>query len=171
MTINDWGVIIALVISSAALALELRRWAESKPKLKLSVMASMRTFPDDDGQKKLSLTVVNRGSMSTTITHMIGFTSPSKFHRHFGFQRGWWHKMFPKYTATGLVGQHPLSSPVPHEIGTNQSWRGVMVYDDETLEARKKGQLYVGVYASHTEKEYLIRVREPAEIREDEEQS
>ena len=50
---------------------------------------------------------------------------------------------------------------VPHEIGVNQSWMGMMYYTDETRRYRAEGKLYVGVLCSHSNREFLKRV--PAE--------
>ncbi len=117
MSLSDWGVIIALTFSGAALALELRRWIESKANLNLRVMADAVTFPEDDGQKKLALTVVNQGSVPTTITHMVAFYSHSRVHHFFG-----------RFYSTGVVNNPSQTQRIPYEIGVNQSWHGMMVY-------------------------------------------
>jgi len=155
MTINDWGVIIALLLSGAALVLELRRWIEGKPNLSLSVMAEAKTFPDDDGRKKLVMTVTNRGSLPTTITQMVAFYSRSPI-----------HKLFSRYFSTGIVNNPSQIQPIPFEIDINRMWHGVLYYNEELLKVRKKGQLYVGVFASHMKQPTLIRVREPKPLPE-----
>jgi hypothetical protein len=143
MTASDWIAVIALIISSGALALEIRRWFESQPRLHLSVMGDAITFPDDDGKPKLVLSVINRGGVPTMLTHMVAFT-----------YRSHWARLRGKTDITGLVN----SDRIPAELGVNKTWLGTMYYDENTTAARLKGLLYVGVIASHKSGEVLIRV-------------
>lgn len=142
--------ILALVISGAALTLELRRWFDDGPKIVVSVMADATLFPDDDGKEKLALSAVNRGNTPTTLTHFVAFTYKSKI-----------HKLLKKPISTGLVanpGMH-AHAHLPQEIGVNKTWMGLMNYSDKLQKARVDGQLYVGVIATHSNKTYLAKVQ------------
>lgn len=143
MEASDWIAIIALIVSSGALFLEVRRWFEEKPRLKLSVMRDAIEFPDDDGKPKLALTVVNRGNMPTTLTHMVAFLYKSR-----------WHKWRRKSYRAGLVN----STRIPAELGVNKNWIGMMLYEEDMLEGRNRGELYVGVIAAHSDREFLVHV-------------
>lgn len=143
MSVTDWLAIIAIVISSGALFLEIRRWFESKPHLDLTVMRDAISFPYDDGKPKLALTVINRGGTPTTLTHAVGFLFASR-----------WQKLRRKPYQAWLVN----SPKIPAELGVNKTWIDTMLYNDETLEGRAKGHLYVGVIAAHRNREFLIRV-------------
>ncbi len=143
MTTSDWIAALALLVSGAALGLEVRRWFETKPRLRLSVMGDAIQFPADDREPKLALNVINRGSSPTTLTHMVTFVYPSRWKR-------WRNK--PTFAAV-------VNSPtIPFELGANKSWTGLMVYSPETSKARADGTLYVGVIASHTDRYSLQRV-------------
>lgn len=142
MTMSDVTALVAIVISAGALTLELRRWFDSGPKLHLSLIADGMLMPGDDGVAKLFITVTNRGDTPTTITHMICFA-----------QWPWWQFWQRKPIMTGIVNSS--IQPIPYEVGVNRSWMGRLNYDD-TLDAyRAKGQLYVGVIANHSGRQYL----------------
>ena len=143
---SDWIAVLALVVASGALALEVRRWFESGPRLHLSLMADAVEFPHGDGEPKLALTVINRGGASTTLTHMVGYVYPSR-----------WAKYRHRPAYAGLVN----SSRIPSEIGINHTWMGMMNYAPKLSEARQKGQLYVGVIASHASGVFLVWVPPP----------
>lgn len=143
MSVSDWLAVIAIVVSAGALSLEVRRWVESRPRLHLRMMADAIEIPSDDDSPKLALFVTNRGSEPTTITHMIAFAYASRW----GWLRG-------KPTKQGVVN----SPNVPAEVGINRQWMGKMLYTDDFVAARAKGLLYVGVIASHSNKNYLMKV-------------
>ncbi len=55
-----------------------------------------------------------------------------------------------------------VSAPyIPAKLETNGTWMGMMTYDEKLLGARAKGHLYVGVLASHSNRDFLIRVPPP----------
>ncbi|MFB2563466.1 hypothetical protein [Rhizobium sp. IMFF44] len=145
MKVTDWVAIIALIISTAAFVLQLKRWFDEGPKLRLSLMADAIFVPMDDKRPKLVLTVINRGSAPTLITHMIAFTFDSR-----------WKRLLNKPSMTGVVNS--TLQRVPSEIGVNQTFMGSMVYDEKLTKARAEGRLYVGVIASHSNKNFLIKV-------------
>lgn len=148
MTIPIWISVLALIISSGSLALQLKKWLEEGPRLHLSVMADAVMFPVDDKKPKLVLTVINRGSTPTLITHMIAFTFDSS-----------WKRFRNKPSLTGVVNS--TLQPVPFNLGVNQSFMGMMTYDDKLMKARVAGTLYIGVISSHTNKNFLIGVPPP----------
>jgi hypothetical protein len=156
MTNSDWIAILALLVAGGALALELRRWFESRARLSITVMADMVEIPDDDGRAKGALIVYNRGQAPTTIRNLVlvGYRSPL-------------HRVAGRTTFNGLVPNPGFNFPdpgVPHRLAINDSWMGRFYYNEMLTRARQQKQLYAGVYATHRKRPYLIRVRTPAEV-------
>jgi len=146
MTTSDWIAGLSFVVASCALFLQLGPWFYSRPRLKLSIIADAVEMPPTVVKKPmLALTVTNRGSEPTTLTHMIMFIYPTS------------RKFFRGKPTKEAFLPNPVG-PIPHELGPNNYWIGQMVYDQLTTEARSKGRLYVGVYATHSNKQHLIRV-------------
>src|SRR5688572_17511487 len=120
---SDWLSAFALVIAGGALALEVRRWFETGPRLRLSLMADAETYPPDDGKPKLILHVTNRGDTPTTLTHMVTYRYRSIFHR--------WLK---KQSSAGIVLSPAVIAGMenpPVELGVNKVWHGAMAYKKE----------------------------------------
>jgi len=146
MTIPEWLSVIAIVISSGGLSLQIRNWVMSKPQLHLSVMGEALSFPDDGKGTRAALTVINRGGGPTMVTHMVAFTYSNR-----------WKRLRRKPSMTGIVN----SPHIPAKLEVNATWMGMMFYTDDLRQKMQDGQLYVGVIASHSDKTYLIRVPPP----------
>jgi hypothetical protein len=146
MTVSEWISVLALVISSGGFSLQARNWFMSGPRLHLSVMAEAIAFPDDGKGVRVALTVINRGTDPTMLTHMIGFIYTSR-----------WSQFRRKPEQAGIVN----SPYIPAKLEINGTWMGMMAYTEKTKEAREKGHLYVGVLASHSNAKFLIRVPPP----------
>jgi hypothetical protein len=143
MTTSEWISVIALIISSGAFSLQARSWLASGPKLRLSLMADAISYPRVDNHPKLALFVINRGDTPTMITHMVLYSYRSR-----------WAKFRRKNTWAAVVN----STNVPAEVGVNKQWTGIAFYEKDLPEARAKGHLYLGVIASHSNREFLIKV-------------
>ena len=159
MSATDWIAVIAIVVSSGALALEIHRWFESGPRLHLSIMADAMKFGGgvtDDDEVRIAVTVINRGNVPTTLTHFIVTRYENIF-----------QKLRKKPTFAGIVG-NPAPFPglpgLPHEVGANQSWTGMVNYKPNLMEARKLGKLYVGIVASHSNMTFYQRVPLPTDV-------
>lgn len=142
----DFGnqiALVALLLSGFALALEVRRWVESGVHLNMSILADAVGIPEDDGQPKLAVTVTNRGTTPTTITHFMAFAYRSVIHRV--LKRSYFQGWIP-------------SSNLPSEVDVNGLWHGIMYYDADLSDARTKGHLYIGIASSHSNRTYLKRV-------------
>jgi hypothetical protein len=150
MEVSDWAALLAMLISAGALALEVRRWFEGGPRIYVTVMANAKTVPADDGRPKFLIIVTNKGDVSTTITHMVMYSYRSQIHRIFG-----------KPYESGFIPNpsiHAGLSGLPYELGINKQWAGGAYYDDELKESRRKGHLYVGVHATHSNGRFLAKV-------------
>ena len=125
-------------------------WFESGPRLRLSVMADAEIYPRYDGTPRLVLSVTNRGDTPTTLTHMVFYQYRSVFHR-------WINKRL----SQGFVARPAVTagmSNLPFELGVNKIWHGALNYDSDLSEARKKRRLYIGVFASHSNRVFVSRV-------------
>ena len=85
--ISLWALYVsagALFVSACVFALELRRWFGEGVRLSLSIMVGARIIGglERDDRKYLSVTVTNRGSVPTTITHIVLFNYPNCLARH-----------------------------------------------------------------------------------------
>jgi hypothetical protein len=69
----------------------------------------------------------------------------------------WWRKYRQKPDHAGIVN----SPNIPFKLDINGHWMGQMLYNDRLSTARSKGDLYVGVIASHSDRTHLIRVPRP----------
>lgn len=146
MTTPEWLSVIALVISSGGLALQLRNWVMSKPQLHLSVMAEAMSMPDDGKGTRAALTVINRGGEPTVVTHMIAFAYDNR-----------WKRFRNKPSMTGIVA----STNIPSKLDVNSTWIGMMFYNDDVRKTMLDGKLYIGVIASHSNRHFLIRIPPP----------
>jgi hypothetical protein len=138
----------AAIVATAALALEIRRWVESGPRLSLSVMAPAVVAGDDDNREFIFVGVTNRGSMATTITHF-GFLEFSS----------WWRRFRNRASWSAIV-PHPQYAPVefPYVLEPGTRWNGGAVLQDEVLEKANRGNLYVAIHHSHRSRPALRRV-------------
>ena len=156
----------AAIVATAVLGLEVRRWFEAGARLKTTIMPEAKTFgiPGTEDSTYIVAAVANRGNAPTTITHFAV--------RDFG---SWFGRIRSKPTWTAVIPnpQPPGSSPgLPKTLQPGEIWTGMARYDDEgDLKGRvEAGQLHVMIYASHTDKPSLIRVRVPPRPPEDAEE-
>jgi hypothetical protein len=163
--ITDWWTIsiaaYAAIVATGALALELRRWFESGPRLSIQVMPEMKTFnmPGTEGNTYLFTNVANRGNAPTTITHFALCDYGS-----------WFRRLRSKSIWTAVV-PHPsppgIPSNIPHTLQPGEIWCGMARHDSELKNRMAGGQLHVIVYASHADKPMYKRVRLRAKPPED----
>ena len=143
MKITDWIAIIALVISSGGLFIQIRNWFASKPRLFLSVMPEALSIPDDGRGTRIVLTVTNRGGAPTMLTHMVAFT-----------YENWWRRWRNKPNGSFIV----KADSIPARVEPFGIWVGQAIYTNELRQKMKEGKLYVGVKGSRSDKIYRARV-------------
>lgn len=154
MGTSEWIATLALIVSSGALFLELRRWYESGAKIHITIMADAMQFPvdapDDDDRPKLLVRATNRGDVPTTLTLMVVYS-----------YRNWLYRRLGKPFRTAFVPQtigYWGSPGLPAQVGVNETWHGVATYTETLTEHRRKGRLYAGVIASHSNRPFLVKV-------------
>jgi hypothetical protein len=151
MTTSEWISVLALIISSGGFAIQARNWFFASPRLHLSLMADAIVIPDDGEGPRASLTVINRGAVATRITHMLVYC-----------YEDCWNKFRRKPILCGVVN----SPMVPSDLEVNGTWSGQVLYNAELTKWREEGLAYVGVIASHSDKQYLVRIpkRKPNDV-------
>ena len=160
----DWTIIVAAyaaIVATGALALEVRRWFESGPRLNIQVMPEMKTFnmPGTEDNTYLIADVANRGNSPTTITHFAM--------RDFG---SWFGRLRSKAKWSGIVVRpYPAGAApnIPAKLEPGERWSGMALHNDELRSAIDAGWLYVLIYASHSDKPIMQRVRVRAKPPED----
>lgn len=159
MTIDDiWTIAVAVhaaIVATGALALEIRRWVESGPRLSLSIMPEAATFnmPGAGNNTYLVATVSNRGNAPTTITHFAL--------RDFGTL---WGRLLSKAVWTVVVPRPspPTAAPnIPATLQPGEVWSGMALHNEDFKKRIDAGWLYVLIYARHRTQPTITRVRPP----------
>lgn len=152
----DWVsasiALYAAIIATGALALEVRRWFETGPRLSLSIMVTAMTtadadLPDSEREKFTLVTVVNNGSAPTTVTHIV----LAKYD-------GWVSRWRRKPSANWFVANNILC-PLPFTLNPAKIFHGQINHDRNLIEQIKSDKLYVGVVVTHKKHAILKRVR------------
>jgi hypothetical protein len=146
MNTSEWLSTLALIISSGGFTLQARNWWMTGPRLHLSVMGEAIVVPDDGKGTRAALTVINRGTAPTILTHMVVFTYKSP-----------WDRLRNKPKMTGVVN----NPQIPAKLDVNANWTGLMYYTEDLREQLKAGCLYIGVIASHSNKTFMVRIPAP----------
>lgn len=149
----EWGdaaTIYAGVVATAALALEVRRWVESGPKLRLSVMEHALVTSDDSRNAYIAVTAINVGEVPTTITHLTIQRFPSLL--AYIRAKPSWTALVPKPHLDGLPPN------LPKLLNTGEQWLGLANRTEDLLEMAKKERLYIGVVHSFAKKPVLERL-------------
>ena len=155
----------SLVVAACAFVLELRRWFDEGVKLSMSVMpdATIVGGGVKDPKTYLHITVANRGTSATTITHMVLYNYPDRLSRflsrlpliifkHPRFLRRW----STKHSRETFVVK---TDQVPHVLEPGRTWQGMATHSPEIEKMIEGGRLFVGVIGSHGAKPFLRRVR------------
>lgn len=158
INMEAWATWYAAIVATAALALEVRRWFESGPRLTLTVMPEAVTFGQfiPENHTYLAARITNRGTQPTTITNYALHQYPTIFHR--------WMR---RSTRSAIV-THPEHGPnLPYVLQPGTEWMGSARYNDDMRDWVETGQLFVGIYHSHGKRPVLCRVVMPERSKKD----
>lgn len=106
MTGTDWIAVYAAIVAPGALALEVRRWFESGPRLTVQATPDMVMIGNgrrEDGL--LVVTAINRGDAPTTITSLGIIEYP-----------GYWARLRNRPTRAFVIADPNDSRPLPHVL-------------------------------------------------------
>jgi hypothetical protein len=159
----------AAIVATGALALEIRRWFETGPRLVISIMPNAMTFGGGNADEELcAVTVTNRGRNATTITHLVLYEFPDWVQR---LLPNWLQRLMPKWVRR--IYKSPVKTyfvqnshirgqpPLPWEIGPNQQWFGGIHKNPTLIPDLQTGNFYVGVIASHSSRTKFKRIPKP----------
>lgn len=152
MDAGDWIAIYAAIVASGALALEVRRWFESGPKIRLRANPGMTLIGHSGVEKNdiLVVNAVNRGDAPTTITHLCLLEYPSR-----------WAAWRKKHTQSFVVlhpqpeGYPPI---IPKILGRGEEWTGLAHPQGEVAEALQKGTMWAAIYTTDRDKPYVAHI-------------
>lgn len=150
---TDYIAIYAAVVATGVAILQLRLWWEGKARLLIRPKARMQQVETsgDLGPEVILVEVVNRGGALTTLTHL-GFAT----------YRNWWYWLRDKQDQSYFV-PHTGAQTLPHQLEAGGTWVGCAERNEEIVKHLRSGRLWVLIYASHRDKPYYARLREPAD--------
>ncbi|MBB6467943.1 hypothetical protein HNQ96_003826 [Aminobacter lissarensis] len=152
---GDWAAFYAAIVATGALFLEMRRWVESGPKLRISTMpeGQIATNLGVVSKTYIVVNVSNRGGTATTITHL-AFCTYDK----------WWRRLLDRPSSTYIV---PDPSPpggtqrLPYLLEPGTRWMGMAEHDPEISKLVGEGKLWVQLFASHSDKPTYSHLQKP----------
>lgn len=155
MNLGDAATWYAAIVGTAALALEVRRWFEGRPKLYLNTAADMSLVQGGEisETKYVSVSVTNRGQSATTLTHFCLYCYPTFISR-----------LKNKPTETMVVA---MANPVggiqlPHVLPQGHFWSGLAKQDANLKAQLDRGEIWAGIVASHKARPSYARVKSRA---------
>jgi hypothetical protein len=145
--------IYAAIIGTSAFLLNVRMWWEAGPKLVLTLVSDGMTVgggPELDEKDLILLTVTNRGDSATMITNMVLFeiTSP-------------WQRWSIRPTKSYVIAHPQLKGyppNIPSDLEPSKRWTGAIRQRPDLIINMRDGNHYTGVYASHCDRPYLMRI-------------
>jgi hypothetical protein len=156
MKAESWIAIYAAIVGTSAFLLNLKAWFDSGVKLHLSLIADGMTIgagPQFDEDDLNLLTVTNRGDAPTVITNMVLFDMRSLWQR-------WRIKPAKSYVIpTPQLKGYPLN--LPSDLEPSKRWVGA-IRKREVKFNLHDGHHYTGIYASHSNIPYLVRIPKTA---------
>jgi hypothetical protein len=153
-----WVAIYAAIVSTGALFPEVRRWFESGPRLKVTLIPDGMIIggdPQFDETDLIIVNVINRGDMPVLITNLLIYEMPT-----------WWARLRSRPTRTFVVTNPQIKGyprNVPSELKTAERWTGVLRKRPDKVADLHTGTFYAGVSISHKDKPFLVRIKAKSE--------
>lgn len=146
--------VYAALMATGVFIIEIRQWLESRPRVFLKITTDLAMPNNTEGiDKIMSVSVTNRGSVTTTIQNM--------FTREYD---SWWQRTFTKKTVRlGAIfnAKFPNSNEgeLPHAIQPGAEWRGMLEQTSELETKIANGRVYVSIYFTHKDKPITKRIK------------
>lgn len=150
---ENWIAIYAAIVGTAAFILNWRSWVEKRVRLHLSLMPDAVLIGGDRDEKDLMVvTVVNRGGQATTLTSLTVLRFDNRWNR-------WRVRPVKSYFIPNpQVGG---TGSLPCELDPGKKWTGAARSRPDVISDVRDGTYYFGVYATHRNRPYLIRIPKP----------
>lgn len=152
MDANSWVAVYAAIVATGALALEVRRWFESGPQIKLRVQPNMVVAGSEKHREAnfVIATVRNRGSVATTITTLAFVKYPSRIHQIIG-------RMGKNFVVPRPDLDNTPTS-LPHVLVPGTQWLGFIKKEGQVIPDFEDGTVVVQVYTSDRDRPYRFRI-------------
>lgn len=148
----------AAIVATAAFALEIRRWFDAKPRLKLSLIADGMIIGGGDEFDEKDLVIVNvtnRGRIEILITNLTIHEMAT-----------WWDRLCKRDTKNYVVTNPQLKGyprNIPGEVKPAHTWTGIVRDRPDVIPNLRNGIHYVGISTSHFDKPYFLRIPKKVE--------
>lgn len=151
----------SLAIAFGVFALEVRRWFDEGVRLSISVIVDAKFFGgiEKDDQTYLAVTVTNRGSAATTITHMVLFNYPNTFGIWLPKRPRFLARLFKKHLPKTFIVANTGEMRIPYVLEPGRNWHGTAVHTPDLEGMIAAGRLFVGIIGSHSDKPLFMRIR------------
>lgn len=148
---ETWVAIYAAIVGTGALLLNFKTWFDSGPKIKMTLIAQGVVIGGDPQfDEKNIITVINRGTASTTVTGLHFFEFPS-----------WW-ALWRRRPAKAYAVLNPqlkgYPPNVPSELAPAKTWTGVIRRREDLVHNIHDGNHYAAVYMTHHDRPYLKHI-------------
>lgn len=148
MTSDNWIAIYAAIVATGALALEVRRWFESGPKLTVQATTGMVMIGNGKrGDGLLVVTVINRGDAPTTIKSLGMIEYPN-----------FWAWLRNRPTRAFVIADPSQRFPLPHLLAPGAQWTGIGPDRPELTGDIQTGTMWVDVGTTDRARPYLVRI-------------
>ena len=152
---ETWIAVYAAIVATAAVVLNFRSRFEKRVRLNLTVIPDAVLFGGhgvDTEKDVMSVTVVNRGGQMTTLTHLVILRFDS-------FWKRW--RMTPSKSYIIPNPQVGGTGIIPFELDAGKKWTGMARKRPDVISDLQDGKYYVGIYATHRDRPYLLRIPKP----------
>jgi len=126
------------------------RYFKEGPKLLVRVnqhMELVNTFQGPNGDELVSISAVNVGSQTTTVTHLVILRFQSR-----------WGRILRRKCRVAFISS-PKGSGLTYKLAVGDEWVGLMDQKDLDDTFHKGGTVYVGVYHTFGKGPCVVRVR------------
>lgn len=149
-SISDYAAWWGAIIATLALVWNIIIAFRSGPRIQVRANPNMQVFPRGpitEGKTFISVTAINRGTASTTVTHFGGFYSDSLW------------SLVRKRRHQFIVIAHPaLGKTLPFVLAPGEEWSN-MADQHDMQEYLGRGYLYMGVIHNQRKRPVYVRVR------------
>ena len=146
--ISLWALYVAggaLFVSACVFGLELRRWFDEGVRLSISIMVDVKIVGvgHQDDNTYVSVTVTNRGSAPTTVTHIYLYNYPNRLAQRVPNRASLRLKSLRPETFFVIAIGHP--GPLPYVLEPGRTWTGTAIQTPNVDRMIDGGRLYVGI--------------------------
>lgn len=150
---SSWIAVYAAIVATGALALEIRRWFETGPRIVVDALPDMTLIGaerDKDERDLLIVRVANRGDISTTITHMIVVEYPN-----------WLARIRDQQSKSFVIPNPQSSGPsiIPANLAPGGLWQGIARSRPDVTGDIRTGNFWAGVITSGRNRPFLARIK------------